>query len=173
MLYQNAPRTSRAQEGRTFLKRHERILRERLGVAEQVSRPLRLLPGLVLLLSPVALVGGLSTPAVAQCVGQIASSTNGATVTNNGCVATTGFLENGIASTGDNATITNTNSGTITTSGFAAPGIQSTGANATITNSGTITTSNFVAPGIHSTGANATITNSGTVTTSGPEGYGI
>ena len=193
MLNQNAPRTSLAQGGRAFLKRHERILRERLGVAEQVSRPLRLLPGLVLLLSPAALVGGLSTPAVAQS-SCITSTTIGDTVTNNGCIDTIGAYA--IESVGPNATITN--SGTITTSGFLAPGIVSLGPNATITNSGTITTrgdysyaiaslgpnatisnsgtittSGFFSIGISSIGTNATITNSGTITTSGSDAHGI
>ena len=91
------------------------VFGERLGMVEQVSRPQRLWPGLVLLLSPAALVGGLSTPAVAQvaqCVDPpITSNTAGATLTNNGCIATSGLFEIGIVSSGTNATITN--SGTI------------------------------------------------------------
>ena len=168
MLNQNAPRTSRAQGGYAFPKRHERILRERLGMVEQVSRPLRLLPGLVLLLSPAALVGGLSTPAVAQS-SCITSTTIGDTVTNNGCIDTIGAY--GIESVGPNATITN--SGTITTSGFLALGIVSVGPNATITNSGTITTRGDFSYAIYSTGTNAIITNSGTITTSGFFSIGI
>jgi hypothetical protein len=86
-------------------------------MVEQASRPQRLWPGLVLLLSPVALVGGLSTSAQAQsCGGPIVSITNGDTITNNGCIATSGYAVDGIVSFGSNATITNTNSGTITTS---------------------------------------------------------
>ena len=140
-------------------------------MVEQVSRPQRLWPGLVLLLAPAALVGGLSTSAVAQSC--ITSTTTSDTVTNNGCIATTGFLQGGIASTGPNAAITNTNSGTITTSGPAATGIYSTGADAAVTSSGTITTSGPSGYGIHSTGADAAVTSSGTITTSGPSGYGI
>ena len=146
MLNQNAPRTSRAQEGRTFPKRHERILRERLGLVEQVSRPLRLLPGLVLLLSPAALVGGLSTSAEANWC--YTSTVTSDTVTNNGCIATSGTTEFGILSLGPNATITN--SGTITTTGLAGFGVFSIGSNLVVTNSGTITTSSIDGLGIYS-----------------------
>jgi hypothetical protein len=148
----------------------------RLGMVEQASRPQRLWHGLVLLLLPAALVGGLSTSAEAQsCVSGISSSTPGATVTNNGCITTTTVTFNGISSGGANSTITN--SGTITTSGASAYGISSSGANATITNdtSGTITTSGTSAYGINSSGASATITNdtSGTITTSSSGAIGI
>ncbi len=131
---------------RAVPKRRDSIARERLGMVEQVSRPQRLWPGLVLLLSPVALIGGLSTSAEAQCVGQIASTTNGATVTNNGCVATSGNNAHGIRANGLNAIISN--SGTITTSGDQAQGIRANGLNAIINNSGTITTSGEQAHGI-------------------------
>jgi hypothetical protein len=134
-------------------------------MVEQASRPQRLWPGLVLLLSPAALIGGLSTSAEAQSC--ITSTTTSDAVTNNGCITTIG---NAIESYGPNATITNTNSGTITTSGVNGFGILSIGANATITNSGTITTSGV---GIASADANATITNSGTITTSGNNAHGI
>ncbi|MFM2150836.1 MAG: hypothetical protein RLZZ187_3142 [Pseudomonadota bacterium] len=166
------PGSARSQgRVRAVPKRRDSIARERLGIVEQASRPQRLWPGLVLLLSPVALVGGLSTSAEAQCVGRIRSTTIGDTITNNSCITTVGILDNGIYSTGANATITN--SGTITTSGIVANGIYSTGANATITNSDTITTIGPSAYAIYSTGANATITNSGTITTTGPSSYGI
>ena len=98
---------------RAIPKHRDSIARERLGMVEQAPRPQRLWPGLVLLLSPVALIGGLSTSAQAQsCGGQISSSTAGATVTNNGCIETSGNLAagDGISSSGANATITNTNS---------------------------------------------------------------
>ena len=147
-------------------------------MVEQASRPQRLWPGLVLLLSPVALVGGLSTSAQAQsCGGQISSSTAGATITNNGCIATSGYAASGdgISSSGANATITNTDSGTITTSGGSSYGIYSRGLNAIISNSGIITTSGSHAHGIgiEFGGNNATITNSGTITTSGSNAHGI
>ena len=171
----SVPRSTRSQ-GRVlaFPKRDESIFRERLGVAEQVSRPQLLWPGLVLLLSPAALVGGLSTPAVALCGDQISSSIPNATLTNNGCIATTFVGRDGIGSTGANATITN--SGTITTSGAGARGILSSGDDATVTNSGTITTtatSNTQPHGIRSEGRNANVTNSGTITTSGGNARGI
>ncbi|MFM2151233.1 MAG: hypothetical protein RLZZ187_3539 [Pseudomonadota bacterium] len=130
-------------------------------MVEQASRPQRLWPGLVLLLSPAALIGGLSTSAEAQCVGTLTSTTIGDTVTNTGCIETSGGYLYGIQSSGANATITN--SGTITTNGFYADGIVSSGVNVTITNSGTITTLGYGAYGIWSTGANATITNTGTI----------
>ena len=145
------------------------VFGKHLGVAEQVSRPQLLWPGLVLLLSPAALVGGVSTPAVA-C---ITSTTTSDTVTNNGCINTSGFLQYGILSSGANAAINNTNSGTITTSGVIAYAISSFGANATINNSGTITTTGIAAMGIAAGGANAAINNSGTITTSGVEAFGI
>jgi hypothetical protein len=147
-------------------------------MVEQAPRPQRLWPGLVLLLSPVALVGGLSTSAEAQsCGGQISSSTAGATITNNGCITTSGHSAtgDGISSSGANATITNTDSGTITTSGGSSYGIYSRGLNAIISNSGIITTSGSHAHGIgiEFGGNNATITNSGTITTSGSNAHGI
>ena len=143
-------------------------------MVEQASRPQRLWPGLALLLAPAALIGGLSTSAEAQsCGGQISSSTAGATITNNGCIATSGYAGHGIISFGSNATITNTNSGTITTNGSSAHGIASVDANATIDNSGIITTNGTGADGIYSSGLNATITNSGTITTSGLDAFGI
>ena len=152
---------------RAFPKRDESIFSERLGMAEQVSRPQRLWPGLVLLLSPAALVGGLSTPAVA-C---ITSTTTSNTVTNNGCIQTSG---NAIFSSGPNAAINNTNSGTITTIiNDWAIGIRSTGANATITNSGTITTTGLGAFGIWAAGDGATINNTGSITTIGAQAIGI
>ena len=140
-------------------------------MVEQAPRPQRLWPGLVLLLSPAALVGGLSTSAEANWC--YPSTVTSDTVTNNGCIATSGSNVYGIRSSGPNATITN--SGTITTSGNSADGIISLGNNATITNtnSGTITTSRNLASGIYSFGANATITNSGTITTSGNFAHGI
>ena len=137
-------------------------------MVEPVSRPQRLWPGLVLLLSPAALIGGLSASAEAQSC--ITSRTTSDAVTNNGCITTIGSA---IESNGNNATITNTNSGTITTSGFLAWGIVSFGDDAAVTNSGTITTSGTGANGITSAGANATITNSGTITTSGNDAHGI
>jgi hypothetical protein len=145
---------------------------------EQAPRPQRLWPGLVLLLAPAALIGGLSTSAQAQsCGGQISSSTAGATITNNGCIATSGYaaLGDAISSSGANATITNTDSGTITTSGGSSYGIYSRGLNAIISNSGIITTSGSHAHGIgiEFGGNNATITNSGTITTSGSNAHGI
>jgi hypothetical protein len=146
---------------RALPKRRDSIARERLGLAEQASRPQRLWPGLVLLLSPAALVGGLSTSAEA-CGGPISSS--GATIINNGCIETSAALADGILSTGVSATITN--SGTIRTTGDQAYGILSIGDNATITNtnSGTIETSGSGALAIISIGNNTTITNSGTIT---------
>jgi len=141
-------------------------------MVEGASRPQRLWPGLVLLLSPAALVGGFSTSAEAQCVpvNPITSTAPSDTVTNNGCI-TTGGVAFGISSAGADATITN--SGTITASGNLADGIMSQGANATITNSGTITMSGDNGYGIYALNSNAAITNSGTITTSGDTGYGI
>ena len=153
---------------RAVPKRRDSIVRERLGVVEQASRPQRLWPGLVLLLSPAALVGGLSTPAVAQSC--ITSTTTSDTVTNNGCITTSG---NAIVSSGANAAINNTNSGTITTSGSSAHGIRSSGVDAAVANSGTITTSGSSAHGIWSSGTDAAVANAGTITTSGNSAYGI
>ena len=133
--------------------------------------------GLVLLLSPAAFVGGLSTSAEAQCVSvsPISSSTPGdtATITNNECITASGTNEDGIRSAGADATITNF--GTITKSGGDGYGISSSGANANITNSGTVTAAGMFRDGISSIGGNATIiiTNSGTVTTDGRFGDGI
>ena len=184
-----------------FPKRYESIFRERLGVAEQASRPQRLWPGIFLLLCLAAFVGGISTSAHASCsnAGIISNST---TVTNVGCINTSGSGADGIDSSGNNAAITN--SGTITTNGANAFGIWSTGANATITNSGsininipnslsassraaigsgglsaTITNSGTIrtfeadSDGIQSSGANAVVTNSGTITTIGAGAFGI
>ena len=154
---------------RSIPKHRDSIARERLGLVEQVSRPLRLLPGLVLLLSPAALVGGLSTSAEANWC--YTSTVTSDTVTNNGCIATSGTTEFGILSLGPNATITN--SGTITTTGLAGFGVFSIGSNLVVTNSGTITTSSIDGLGIYSVGDDATITNAGTITTTGNGGRGI
>ena len=173
MLSLFVPGGTRSHERvRPFPEGCNSIPRARIGQGEPLSRRGRLWPGLALLLSPAALVGGLSTSAVAQCVDpRITSNSPGATVTNVGCIETGFFQEHGIASTGAGATITN--SGTITTSGLSAYAIQSTGANATIINSGTITTSEIGSNGIQSEGSNSIVTNSGTITTAGGAAHGI
>jgi hypothetical protein len=166
------PGSARSQERVGAVpKRRDSIFRACLGIVEQASRPQRLWPGLVLLLSPAALIGGLSTPAEAQCVGRIRSTAPSDTVTNTGCIATSVHATDGILSIGADATITN--SGTITTSGSVAYGIYSTGDRAAVINSGTITTSGNESDGIVFIGADATITNSGTITTSNNTAYGI
>ncbi|MFM2150240.1 MAG: hypothetical protein RLZZ187_2546 [Pseudomonadota bacterium] len=141
---------------------------------EQVSRPQLLWPGLFLflLLAPAALVGGLSTSAVAQPLCSISTPGSG-NIINSGSITTSVNSDCGIYSIDPNAAITNTNSGTITMSGLAARAIVSTGANAVIINSGTIRTASFGAYGIASTGANAVIINSGTIRTEDFVAYGI
>jgi len=166
------PRSTRSQERVGAVpKRRDSIFRACLGIVERAPRPQRLWPGFVLLLSPAALVGGLSASAEAQCVSvsPISSSTPDATVTNNSCITAT--LGSGIRSTGLRATITN--SGTITMSGSFGSGIYPTGSDATITNSGTITTNGSFGHGIRPEGSGANITNSGAITTNGNDGSGI
>lgn len=165
-------------------------------MAGAVWRPGRLWPSLLFLLSPVAVVGSVSTSAVAQCVGPISSTTpndsivNSACITinsdfisaifssgvgtnlnNSGSITTTGEESNGIYSNGSGVNIIN--SGDITTSGGEGRGIRSDGASASISNSGTISAAGADAQGIFSIGLNATISNSGSIATSGDNGSGI